>query len=72
MENNIQTKEELIQEIKLLIDTTGGDTQINIKYINYFELDELIEIKDGLKYKKQHRDKETSDFLDDISQKCKK
>ena len=70
MENTIQTKQELINEIKILIDNSDNNVEINIKYIDYFELDELVEMRDMLKYKKENRTKETSDYLDDIFSKC--
>ena len=64
------TKNELIIEIKELIDNSENKVEINIKYIDYFELDELNEIRDNLKYIKNNREKETSDYLDDIFSKC--
>ena len=69
MEENSETKEQLIDEIKSLIDT-NNDTIINPKYIDYFELDELLEIRDGLKYKKENSQKDRFDYLDDIFSKC--
>ena len=70
MENTTQIKQELIDEIKILIDNSKTKVEINIKYIDYFELDELVEMRDMLKYKKENRTKETSDYLDDIFSKC--
>jgi len=70
MENITQTKQELIDEIKALIDNSENKVEINIKYIDYFELDELVEMRDMMKFKKENRTKETSDYLDDIFSKC--
>ena len=71
MEKNILSKQELIDEILTLIDNNKNNTlEINTNYIDYFELDELIEMRDILKYKKNNRTKETSDYLDDIFSKC--
>ena len=66
----VQSKQELIDEIKLLIDNSENKVEINIKYIDYFEIDELIEMRDMMKYKKENRNKETSDYLDDIFNRC--
>ena len=67
---SVQSKQELIDEIKLLIDNSENKVEINIKYIDYFEIDELIEMRDMMKYKKENRIKETSDYLDDIFNRC--
>jgi len=69
MSKKLQTKKELIEQIKLLIDK-NNEIKINIKYIDYFEIDELIEIKDGLEFKKSNNEKETLNYLDDIFSKC--
>ena len=66
----VQSKQELIDEIKLLIDNSENKVEINIKYIDYFEIDELIEMRDMMKYKKENRIKEKSDYLDDIFNRC--
>ena len=69
--DNLHTKEELIDQIKQLIDTESQtDTVINIKYIEYFELDELIEIRDLLQGKKDNSHQDSNDFLDEIFNKC--
>ncbi|HIP55607.1 MAG TPA: hypothetical protein EYG97_01130 [Arcobacter sp.] len=67
---HLQTKQELIDEMKLLIDNSEHKVEINIKYIDYFEIDELIEMRDMMKYKKENRTEETSDYLDDIFSRC--
>ncbi|HFU76183.1 MAG TPA: hypothetical protein ENK66_08060 [Arcobacter sp.] len=64
-------KLELIEEIKTLIDTNSNSiTQINMKYIEYFELDELKSIRDDLLGKKNNSQQESNDFLDEIFNKC--
>ena len=66
-----QTKKELIDEIKKLIDTNSNTTtQINIKYIDFFELDELISIRDELLGKKENSHQESQNYLDEIFNKC--
>lgn len=65
------TKEELIEEIKTLIDTNSSSTtQINMKYIEFFEKDELEEMRDNLLNKKQNAHQESLGFLDEIFNKC--
>jgi hypothetical protein len=64
-------KLELIEEIKTLIDTNSNSTtQINMKYIEYFELDELQSIRDDLLGKKNNSHQESNNFLDEIFNKC--
>jgi len=64
------TKEELIEEIKTLISCDGSTTDINPNYLEYFELDELISIKDQLVYKKTNQKNHLEPFLDDIFKSC--
>lgn len=65
------TKEELIEDIKNLIDTNSSSTtQINMKYIEFFEKDELEEMRDNLLNKKQNAHQESLGFLDEIFNKC--
>lgn len=46
-------KEELIQEIKSLIKSTPDESiEINPNYLNYFDEEELIDIRDKLQEKK--------------------
>ena len=69
MPKKSQTKKDLVEQIKLLIDK-NKETQINTKYIDYFEIDELIEIRDSLEFKKSNNEKETLNYLDNIFSKC--
>jgi len=65
------TKEELIQEILELINTNDtSKIDFNPKYIEYFEQDELIEMRDLLLGKKELNKTPSKDYLDDIFNKC--
>lgn len=66
-------KEELIDEIKALISTDKSDViEINPNYLEYFEIEELEEIKDKLLDKKKKIIENNSSFLDEIYEKTKK
>ena len=69
MDNNI-TKEELIKKIKILISSNNKPLPFNKNYINYFELDELLEIRDVLLNKKEENKNPSKDYLDDIFNRC--
>ncbi|MEA3290131.1 MAG: hypothetical protein U9Q04_08125 [Campylobacterota bacterium] len=62
-------KEELIEVIKQLISIKGEKVDINPKYLEYFEIDELLEIKEQLEGKKS-KNLDQKDFLDDIFERC--
>ncbi|WP_044418557.1 hypothetical protein [Halarcobacter anaerophilus] len=65
-------KEELIEEIKELISVNGEDSvEINPNYLEYFQLDELIAIKERLLLRKSKIKETTSLFLDEIYEKTK-
>lgn len=67
----MEDKQELIEEIKALIDiNSNSKTQININYIDFFEYEELIEIRDNLLEKKENHHQDSNDFLDEIFNKC--
>ena len=66
----IENKEELIEEIKRLISIDGSAVEINPKYLEYFEFDELQEIKDTLDGKKKNQDAISNDYLDELFNKC--
>ncbi len=57
-----QTKEELLEEITLLISSDGTTTDINPDLLRYLELEELIDIRDNLIRSKE----DYSDMVDDI------
>lgn len=65
-------KEELIEEIKQLIVSTPEDSiEINPNFLEYFQIEELIEIKEKLIIKKNKIRESTFDFLDEIYEKTK-
>lgn len=66
-------KEELIKEIKELIKTSDEDSiEINPNYLNYFEEDELLDIKKQLLEKKNNMSAVSSVYLDELYEKTKK
>lgn len=66
-------KEELIKEIKELIKVTPDDKiEINPNYLNYFDEQELSDIKNQLLGRKENITNTTSDYLDEIYEKTKK
>ncbi len=66
-------KEELISEIKELLKTAPSDKiEINTNYLNYFEEDELVDIKRQLLGRKENFSETTSGYLDEIYEKTKK
>lgn len=65
-------KEELIEEIKKLIVTNKDETiDINPKFLDYFQLEELESIRDDLIIKKNKITETTYEFLDEIYEKTK-
>ncbi len=67
--NTEETREDLIIQIKHLISVTGEEVEINQKFLEYFEYDELKETRDSLEYKKTNQDKITNDYLDELYEK---
>ena len=64
-----ETREDLIIQIKHLISVTGEEVQINPKFLDFFQYDELLETRDSLEYKKTHQDKITNDYLNELYEK---
>lgn len=64
-------KQELIDQIKHLISVDGSVTHINPKYLEFFEDDELLSIKNELENKKKHHDSISNNYLDELYEKCK-
>lgn len=64
------TKEELIEQIKRLISVDGSQVDINPNYLEYFQIEELIEIKERLENKKDSRSSIGKDYLDEIYRLC--
>lgn len=70
--SNKVTKEEIIKDIKLLISTADEElVDINPSFLNYFELSELIDMRDKLVQKKKTIRNDTFDYLDEIYEKTK-
>ncbi|MGA1931403.1 hypothetical protein ACH5BF_01585 [Arcobacter sp. YIC-464] len=66
-------KEELIKEIKELIKTSKEDTiEINPNYLEYFQEEELEDIKNQLIEKKNNLDVLSNGYLDELYEKTKK
>lgn len=65
-------KRELIEEIKRLISVDKNESiDINPNYLEYFQLEELISIKEHLLVRKSKIKETTSLFLDEIYEKTK-
>jgi hypothetical protein len=64
-----ETKEDLIIQIKHLISITGEEVQINPKFLDFFQYDELLETRNNLRDKKTNFDKITNDYLDELYRK---
>ena len=61
-----ESREDLIIQIKHLITVTGEAVDINSKTLDYFQYNELKDIRDNLRYKKTHQDDITADYLDEL------
>lgn len=66
-------KNEIIENIKKLIKINQEETiEINPNYLEYFDIEELLDIQKQLKFKKENISKITNNYLDEIYQKTKK
>ena len=66
----LEEKEEIISRIKELISVDGSITYINPAYLEYFELEELVNIKDELEGRKKDIGEISKGYLDEIYEKC--
>ncbi|RXJ88366.1 hypothetical protein CRV01_13180 [Arcobacter sp. CECT 8983] len=67
-----ETKEELIKDIKLLISTDDDDNvDINPNFLEYFQIEELVSMKEQLIKRKNNIREDTFDYLDEIYEKTK-
>ncbi len=67
----MEEKNRLIKEIIELIDKNGSSkTDINPNYLEYFEMEDLIDMKDGLLRNSEDFKKDNNNFLDEIFSKC--
>ena len=65
-----EEKQNLIEEIKHLISIDGTAVDINPNYLEYFEFEELQDIKNELLNKKIHQNEISNDYLDELYSKC--
>ena len=66
-------KNEIIENIKKLIKINPDETiEINPNYLEYFDVEELLDIQKQLEYKKNNISKISNNYLDEIYQKTKK
>lgn len=66
-------KKEIIENIKELIKINPDETiEINPSYLEYFDVEELLDIQKQLEYKKNNISKISNNYLDEIYQKTKK
>lgn len=66
-------KKQLMQEIKELLKINKDESiEINPKYLDYFEIEELLNIKEKLESYRKDINKTNSDYLDEIYLKTKK
>lgn len=69
----MEDKNLIIEEIKVLITSSDDDVvEINPNFLEYFELDELIEMRDNLIHKKQNFKETSLDFVNELYEKTKK
>ncbi|MDD2698683.1 MAG: hypothetical protein PHF17_07790 [Arcobacteraceae bacterium] len=67
----MEEKQLLIEEILELINKNGSEkTDINPNYLDFFEMEDLISIRDGLLVNSENFQKESNDYLDEIFTKC--
>ncbi len=67
-----QDKIELIEEIKHLITIDGSAIDINPNYLEYFELEELEDIKKELLQKKEDSKTFSKNYVDELYEKLSK
>lgn len=66
-------KQQIIENIKKLIKINPEETvEINPKYLEYFDEEELLDIQKKLEFKKENISKISVNYLDEIYEKTKK
>ena len=66
-------KTQIIENIKKLIKINPEENiEINPNYLEYFDVEELLDIQKQLEYKKDNISKISNNYLDEIYQKTKK
>ncbi|MCD4757396.1 MAG: hypothetical protein K8R39_03955 [Arcobacteraceae bacterium] len=66
---NDTNKLELIDEIKQLISVDGSSIDINPNYLEYFELEELEDIKQQLLHSKSNAKSFTKEYVEELYEK---
>ncbi len=65
-------KEQLIEEIKELLKISDEKkVEINPSYLQYFQIEELEDIKKNLLYKREHISDISKSYLDEVYNKTK-
>ena len=66
-------KTQIIENIKKLIKINPEESiEINPNYLEYFDVEELLDIQKQLEFKKENISKISNTYLDEIYQKTKK
>ena len=66
-------KQQIIENIKKLIKINPEEMiEINPNYLEYFDVEELLDIQKQLEFKKENISKISNTYLDEIYQKTKK
>ena len=66
-------KTQIIENIKKLIKINPDESiEINPNYLEYFDVEELLDIQKQLEFKKENISKISNTYLDEIYQKTKK
>ena len=66
-------KTQIIENIKKLIKINPDESiEINPNYLDYFDVEELLDIQKQLEFRKENISKISNNYLDEIYQKTKK
>lgn len=66
-------KTQIIENIKKLIKINPEESiEINPNYLEYFDVEELLDIQKQLEFRKENISKISNNYLDEIYQKTKK
>ena len=66
-------KTQIIENIKKLIKINPEESiEINPNYLDYFDVEELLDIQKQLEFRKENISKISNNYLDEIYQKTKK
>lgn len=66
-------KTQIIENIKELIKTNPQESiEINPNYLEYFDIEELLDIQKQLEFRKKNISNISNNYLDEIYQKTKK